>query len=235
MWGVVITLLLAQVFVFRWLLFRIVPFFQGSKLGHAISLSLILGVTTLAMAQELSWLKHTPLLPKKQDPFWEFVGFLALPVFFVGASGLLIDRIVKDQLRADFVVRRPPARSIELDPSIGPIASKNSTIPDWPSEKVLLVQAQEHYLSLTTESGNLLIRGRMGDAVQFLKPCEGIQPHRSWWISFDHIQSLGRQGRDAHIVTTRGNKIPISRARFSQVKQAISTQRTYKRTQKKSG
>lgn len=73
---------------------------------------------------------------------------------------------------------------------------------------VLCLQAQDHYVEVTTQKGRDLVLIRLADAISELPGRDGIQPHRSWWVARDAIAQT-----DANSLTLiNGQNAPISRA-----------------------
>ena len=153
-----------------------------------------LSVTTLLLALQLDLLKSTPLLPKQPDPYWEFVLFLAPPVLFIGGGAMLI-LIWSANVRAKLVADHPPS-------------------------SILKVQAQEHYLRITTRDGAEMKRARMQDFVSQLPAESGMRVHRSWWVAKEMIQSVRREGRDYRLILTDQTSVPVARSRVPSLRSA---------------
>jgi hypothetical protein len=81
--------------------------------------------------------------------------------------------------------------------------------PDRRGE-LLALNAQGHYLRVITSAGEDLVLHRFGDAVAELKPSDGLQVHRSWWVSDAGIAgSLEASTRRLRL--QNGVDIPVSR------------------------
>jgi len=178
--------------------------------------------TLLLVTLELDLMKQTPLLPKARDPFWEFLGFLAPLVLTVSGFVLLLralagigpDRLAKE---AEEAVRLIAAQPVIAGLLPAPSAAAGD-FGQWPVGRVLSVQANDHYLDVTAETGRVFVRGRMRDAVARLRGAGGIQIHRSWWVATDRIARIEREGRDHVAVLETGERIPVGRSRIRQLK-----------------
>jgi hypothetical protein len=85
---------------------------------------------------------------------------------------------------------------------------------------LLSLQMQDHYVEARTALGSTLILMRFRDAVAELGD-RGIQVHRSWWAAFDAMEALERDGRSARLRLRGGGTLPVSRAFFPAVREAL--------------
>lgn len=73
------------------------------------------------------------------------------------------------------------------------------------------IEAQDHYLNVTTQRGSTLILLRMADAVEALAGANGLRVHRSHWVALDGVvRHHRRNGRD-FVEMNDGVDVPISR------------------------
>lgn len=56
----------------------------------------------------------------------------------------------------------------------------------------MLLQAQEHYIHVTTQNGSTLVLYKFGQALNELPPSLGLQTHRSFWVAYDNIQGWSK-------------------------------------------
>lgn len=90
--------------------------------------------------------------------------------------------------------------------------------PPLPITDVLLVRAQEHYIEVHTKRGDpRIIRARIADFVEQVTEDHGIQPHRSWWVSIHAAKELISENGKRFLELRNGMKIPVSRARLTDV------------------
>ena len=85
----------------------------------------------------------------------------------------------------------------------------------------LLLKAELHYLKVVTAEGSGLILYNLADAIDALPADSGIQVHRSYWVAFDAIESLQRQGRQGELVLRDGERVPVSRQRLQATSAAL--------------
>ncbi len=79
--------------------------------------------------------------------------------------------------------------------------------------RTLTIEAQDHYLSVTTTKGRALILLRLSEALEELAKAEGLQTHRSHWVSLKAVQAHRRvDGRDI-LVMADGAEVPVARTR----------------------
>lgn len=95
-----------------------------------------------------------------------------------------------------------------LQPRFENRLSKYQTATLW------AISAQDHYLNVQTDEGAELILMRLGDAVLELADRDGIQTHRSHWVSRNGVAKHTTKSITLH----SGETIPISRANAAAVK-----------------
>ncbi len=78
-----------------------------------------------------------------------------------------------------------------------------------------LLQAQEHYLKVTTELGDELILYRFGQAVAEIPADYGVQIHRSFWVANSNVRGWSNCDNTIKVILHYGEKAPVSR-RFEQ-------------------
>ncbi|WP_205520467.1 LytTR family DNA-binding domain-containing protein [Tropicibacter sp. Alg240-R139] len=83
-----------------------------------------------------------------------------------------------------------------------------------PLNSVACVRNEEHYLVVKTTMGTLRLRARMNDLLIQVSDDDGIQTHRSFWVSVDEALEL----RGSTILTRSGYVIPVSRYRIKAVR-----------------
>ncbi len=76
------------------------------------------------------------------------------------------------------------------------------------------VKAAEHYLEIHNETGSEVIRERMSTFLEQVTPEDGIQTHRSHWVSRRYVEALS--GRKLRLIC--GSKIPVARGRLDEVR-----------------
>lgn len=87
---------------------------------------------------------------------------------------------------------------------------------------VYSLQSQDHYVEVTTASGKELILLRLEDAIKEMYGVDGIQVHRSWWVSESAVASLGRTNGKLTLQLKNGSSVPVSRRYQADVRQLFS-------------
>jgi hypothetical protein len=85
--------------------------------------------------------------------------------------------------------------------------------------EIWAVEAEDHYLRLHTSKGQDLILLRLADAVAELEGIEGMQVHRSWWVSRDAITDAKRGDGRATLTLKDGAEVPVSRTYAAQLRE----------------
>ena len=82
------------------------------------------------------------------------------------------------------------------------------------------VSSEDHYLRVHTSFGEELILMRLADAMRELAATDGLQVHRSWWVSKAGVRDAVRQGGKLSLVLASGRHVPVSRTYLAEVKAA---------------
>lgn len=90
-------------------------------------------------------------------------------------------------------------------------------IPRTLGRDLISLNAQDHYIKVTTSLGSDLILMRLSDAMTELKAYDGIQPHRSWWVATKHIAAIKNVSGKKMIELNSGELVPISRSKLKEV------------------
>ena len=129
-------------------------------------------------------------------------------------------------LRISFQETRFPARIDETAQSVRPETASADFISLIPRElgtDVIYLKSELHYVRVVTTAGENLVLFTIKDAIADLEMnSEGIQTHRSYWVSGRYIRSLVTDKNRKYILTTKGQRIPVSRRKVALVKEYIS-------------
>lgn len=82
---------------------------------------------------------------------------------------------------------------------------------------LLHIEAREHHVHLTFEDKRQLTRARLGDIVAQTRAEDGIQPHRSWWVSRNSVVTPERKGGRLVLRLRDNTEVPVARTRISDV------------------
>ena len=86
----------------------------------------------------------------------------------------------------------------------------------------MLMQAQEHYINVTTEKGTSLILYKFGQAIQELPKPLGLQTHRSFWVAHDNIKGWSKCDNGIKLILEYGNEVPVSRRFEHKIKESFT-------------
>ncbi|HYC02252.1 MAG TPA: LytTR family DNA-binding domain-containing protein [Azospirillaceae bacterium] len=87
-------------------------------------------------------------------------------------------------------------------------------------DRLLALEAEDHYLRVHASAGSDLLLLRLADAVEELDGLPGLQVHRSWWVARDAVRRLHREGGRLTLELSNGLRVPVSRTYGLAVRQA---------------
>jgi DNA-binding LytR/AlgR family response regulator len=74
------------------------------------------------------------------------------------------------------------------------------------------MEAQEHYVRITTDEEVRMVLCRFSDIVRELSDDAGMQTHRSHWAAYPAIAEAVKEGQNMKLVLTSGDSVPVSRS-----------------------
>ena len=78
--------------------------------------------------------------------------------------------------------------------------------------QVIALKGEDHYVRVYGDGGQEeLVLMRLRDAIAVLCGAEGLQVHRSWWVTREGAAHVERDGRAAIITLATGQHVPVSR------------------------
>lgn len=83
--------------------------------------------------------------------------------------------------------------------------------------ELLSLQAQDHYVEVTTTRGQELVLIRLADAIDELGGLDGMQVHRSWWVNKSAIDEVIRNGHKMDLRLRDARIVPVGRSRQKDV------------------
>ena len=92
-----------------------------------------------------------------------------------------------------------------------------SRLPRELGDDVVALEAEDHYLRVHRSAGSSLVLMRLADAVSADDGQQGLQVHRSWWVSRDSVVRF--EGTRLHL--SNGLSVPIGRTYAAQVRAAF--------------
>lgn len=102
------------------------------------------------------------------------------------------------------------AAPIPTAPEAAPSEIRARLSPRLARARLIAVQAEDHYLRVHTEAGSDLILMKFGDALAALSDHDGLQVHRSWWVTRRSVEAVRwKKGRGA-LTLEGGLEAPVS-------------------------
>ena len=92
-------------------------------------------------------------------------------------------------------------------------ADPRDRLPHRLGRTVLCLQMEDHYVRVHTSQGSALVLMSLSQAIAGMKDVEGVQTHRSWWVTRTSIAGVVEDGRRLRLRLTGGLEAPISRGR----------------------
>ena len=92
-------------------------------------------------------------------------------------------------------------------------ADPRDRLPPRLGREVLCLQMEDHYVRVHTPLGSTLVLMSLSQAMAGLKDVEGVQTHRSWWVSRAAIVGVVEDGRKLRLRLSGELEVPVSRAR----------------------
>lgn len=117
------------------------------------------------------------------------------------------------------VTRRRPSAAHALvhveDPAPSPnpaprFLSRLSRLRGITADQLVAVEAEDHYIQVHTTRGKELILYRFRDALEELASLDGLQIHRSAWVSVGGVQALEGGGRHWRVRLMTGETLKVS-------------------------
>ncbi len=77
---------------------------------------------------------------------------------------------------------------------------------------LILLSAEEHYIRVVTRLGSDIVLYRLSDAIDELSDYDGDQVHRSYWIAWNEVAEIQKEGRSFRLLMSSGERVPVSRS-----------------------
>lgn len=149
----------------------------------------------------------------------DFIGFLRNSVFVLlieHAAVVLLMPLFKSQV-AETVSPRGPTEIPDEEPCERFVKLGSQFIP---VDAISQVQSSKHHLIVFTGDQERILRSSMSHFLKQVTELDGIQSHRSHWVSSDEALELAGNT----IRTKSGKDIPVSRGRRETVKEWLQRQ-----------
>lgn len=113
-----------------------------------------------------------------------------------------------------------PVIIAEVGSSMKPAASPTIKLAGqkFSASSLCWAMSQDHYLKIFAGGKTHMLLARMSDLTGQIDPDQGIQPHRSWWISAHAAGDIQRDGKAEVIEMQDGTRVPLARGRAAGVR-----------------
>lgn len=143
-----------------------------------------------------------------QGPF-DWSGLLRIALY-VAPSVIGVTLIVNLVIASRHSDQSTSASPISAPPQ--PMSQLQRKLPHHLGRTIVCVQAQDHYIEVTTPIGSATVLMRLSDAVADLAGFDGVQIHRSWWINLAHVTETVRGSNGPEVVLSTGNRVTVGRS-----------------------
>lgn len=117
--------------------------------------------------------------------------------------------------------------SEDLEKAVVPNLDRlNERLPHPLRGSIHHMEAQDHYVKITTDKGSHLALLRFGDALQLASGLDGLRVHRSHWVSRAAIRKIVMRDGRAHLQLVSDAVVPISRAKVAVTRRWIAKSAT---------
>jgi len=180
----------------------------------------IIGAAPLTF--EVRWLLDTIVAPPQglPPPWLTYLNVSVINLVFCLVQYLLIERwpLFEDakEPMLSSSVNDFPEKSAEKRPTIGHLSRR----PEGLSGTIQYMRMEDHYLRVVTDEGDGMALHRMSDATRDLAETDGMQVHKSWWVSAAAVDEIRQENRKRIIRTKDGTEIPVGRSFESDLRDA---------------
>jgi hypothetical protein len=95
-------------------------------------------------------------------------------------------------------------------------------LPAHLGKELIALQAQDHYLEVTTARGKDLILMRLSDAEEELANYPGKRIHRSWWVARSAVAGIDTTGDRMSVRLSNDVIVPVSRGKRPAVRKWLT-------------
>lgn len=133
-------------------------------------------------------------------------------------------------LQLDFSKKRTESAPQELEPheaktSIDAVQPTRflQELRSRASGDLISISSELHYVRVVTTDTEVMFLYNLKDAIGELPSNAGVQIHRSHWVSRGHIKDLSRKNGCSECTLSNGKRLPVSRRKYSEVKDLLGT------------
>jgi len=188
--------------------------FGGGKYpGWALLIaSALIGAVPLTF--QIRWMVETIVTPSAglPAPWVTYLNVCVINIVFSLIQFVLIERWPLFRIPSKQTPQTPERSEFQPDAQSVPTVGMLRRQPEGLNGVIQYMQMEDHYLRVHTDEGTGLALHRMSDAVEDLAVVDGIQVHKSWWISRAAVHEIRTENRKKTIITKDGNNIPVGRS-----------------------
>jgi len=181
--------------------------------GWALLLASAL-ICAVPLTFQVRWLVETIVAPVGglPAPWVTYLNVFVINTVFSLLQYLLIERwplFHLDDVHLSGSTASIPRKGPEDSrPTVGMLRRR----PDGLNGTIRYLQMEDHYLHVHTDEGSGLALHRMSDAIEDLASSDGLQVHKSWWVSFAAVEEIVSENRKKTVITKDGASIPVGRS-----------------------
>jgi len=156
------------------------------------------------------------LIPEMID---ELMWILPKHLSFCCLIALINFRLDQDELfNFRFNLNKPIIQEVVQSNKTYKLSQLHQLMSHQIRESLLRVQAQEHYVHVTTCLGNELVLYQFGQALIDLEDQPGFQVHRSFWVATENVLGWMKDNSSIKLKLKFGEVVPVSRRFEEKVK-----------------
>lgn len=138
------------------------------------------------------------------DLFWKMLVFYAISLLF-------IELRIHNSICINSYIKRQNIESIQ------------QYIPVDKRGPLIALSAQDHYVKITTLSGEHLARLTMKAAISLASDIDGLRVHRSHWVSKAEIVLLEKRAERYILSLRNGAQVPVSKAQMPAIREYLES------------
>ena len=140
----------------------------------------------------------------------------------VAPLALIMAAAIAFFLRRSAALPDAPAQQTSMPQSSAPpLSDLLESAPAALGSDIIRLHARDHYVELVTVQGRALLTEQFGECVDHLSGLNGVQCHRSHWISLNHVADLKPSGSTYLCVLSNGDEVPVSRRRYPELRDVV--------------
>ena len=179
-------------------------------------------IGALPLTFEVRWLLDTIVAPPQglPPPWLTYLNVTVINLVFCLVQYLLIERWPLFDGAAGQEPGLDDAAHLAEQSNTRPTIGHLSRRPEGLSGTIQYMRTEDHYLRVFTDEGDGMTLHRMSDATRDLAETDGMQVHKSWWVSAAAVDEIRQENRKRIIRARDGTEIPVGRSFEADLKRA---------------